>query len=192
VIEYFVYICIIGNVFDIVATRCANKIRLNLLCFIGFKGPKFQRKVFERLLILPMLQIAMPHYVVKHKEFLQCEVVCKSLKVVWKGLKYGVGKDQNGTHNVVEVVVFTSSLFTLTTTKKCVGFNRILFRKIVLQRQILDAKQVVKHYIKGDRKVMKDAILKDVKAIVAKWYFEKTKISPNKKKVIHHQVGHKT
>jgi len=107
-------------------------------------------------------------------------------------LKYGVGKDQNGTHNVVEVVIFTSSLFTLTTTKKCVGFNRILFLKIVLQRQILDAKQAVEHYTKGDRKVMKDAILKDVKAILAKWYFEETRISPNKKKIIHHQVGHKT
>jgi hypothetical protein len=115
-----------------------------------------------------VLQIATPDYVVKHKEFLQCEVVCKSLKVTWKGLKYGVGKDQNGTHNFVEVVVFTSSLFTLTTTRKCVGFNRISFRRIVHQRQILDAKQVVEHYTKGDRKVMKDAILKDVKAIVAK------------------------
>lgn len=80
--EYFVYT--IGNIFDIVATRCANKVGLNLLCSIGFKGPKFQRKVFERLLILPVLQIVMPYYVVKHKEFLQCEVVCKSLKIAWK------------------------------------------------------------------------------------------------------------
>jgi hypothetical protein len=39
---------------------------------------------------------------------------------------------------------------------------------------------------------MKDAILKDVKATMAKWYFEETRISPNKKEVIHHQVGHKT
>jgi diacylglycerol kinase len=60
-----------------------------------------------------MLRIAMQVYVVKHKEFLQCEVICKSLKVVWKGLKYGVGKDQYVTQNVVEVVVvFTFSLFT--------------------------------------------------------------------------------
>jgi hypothetical protein len=28
-----------------------------------------------------------------------------------------------------------------------------------------------------------------VKAIVAKWYFEKMMIDPNKKDVIHHQVG---
>jgi hypothetical protein len=67
--EYFVYTCATRNVFDIVATRYANKVGLNLLCSIGFKGPKFQRKVFERLLILPMLQIAMLDYVVKHKEF---------------------------------------------------------------------------------------------------------------------------
>jgi len=60
-----------------------------------------------------MLQIAMQDYVVKHKEFLQCEVVCKSLKVVWVGLKYGIGMDQYVTQNVVEVVVvFTFSLFT--------------------------------------------------------------------------------
>jgi hypothetical protein len=110
--EYYVYTFTIGNVFDIVATRCAN-IGLDLLCSTNFKGPKFQRKVFERLLILPMLQIAMLNYFVRHKEFLQCEVVCKSLKVVSKGLKYGVGKDQCVTQNVVEVVVvLTSSLFT--------------------------------------------------------------------------------
>jgi hypothetical protein len=39
---------------------------------------------------------------------------------------------------------------------------------------------------------MKDAISEDVKAIVTKWYFEETGISPNKQKIIHHQVGHKT
>jgi len=116
--EYYVYIFTIRNVFDIVATRCAN-IGLDLLCYTSFKGPKFQRKVFERLLILSMLQIAMPNYVVRHKKFLQCEVVCKSLKVVWKGLKYGVGKDQYMTQNVVEVVVFTSSLFTKQLRELC-------------------------------------------------------------------------
>jgi hypothetical protein len=36
----------------------------------------------------------------------------------------------------------------------------------------LDAKQAIEHCTKGDRKVMKDAISKDVKAIVVKWYFE--------------------
>jgi len=56
----------------------------------------------------------------------------------------------------------------------------------------LDAKQAIEHCIKGDRRVMKDAILEDVKAIVAKWYFEETRISPNKQKIIHHQVRHKT
>jgi hypothetical protein len=56
----------------------------------------------------------------------------------------------------------------------------------------LDAKQVIEHCTKGDRRVMKDAISEDVKAIVGKWYFEETRISPNKKEVIHHQVGHKT
>jgi len=91
--EYYVYTFTIGNVFDIAATRCAN-IGLDLLCYTSFKRPKFQRKVFERLFILPMLQIAMPDYVVRHNFFLQCEDVCKSLKVVWKGLKYSVGKDQ--------------------------------------------------------------------------------------------------
>jgi len=34
------------------------------------------------------------------------------LKVAWKGLKYGVGKDQYVIQNGVEVVVFTFSLFT--------------------------------------------------------------------------------
>jgi hypothetical protein len=63
------------------------------------------------------------------------------------------------------------------------------FRKIVHQRQILDTKQVTEHCTKGDRRVMKDAISEDVKAIVAKWYFEETRISPNKKKLFIIKLG---
>ncbi len=85
--EYSMFPYTARNVYDIAATSCANKIRLDLLCFISVNGLEFQRKLFGRLLTLPMLQIAMPNYVVTHKELLQCEVACKSLK-------YGVRKDQ--------------------------------------------------------------------------------------------------
>jgi hypothetical protein len=100
-------------------------------------------------------------YVVKHMELLQCEIVCKSLKVTWKGLKCGVGKDQYVAQNVVKaVVVSTSYLFRLTTIRKCVGLNRRSLRRVVHQRQMLDAKRDGEYWDKGDRKIKKDAILR--------------------------------
>jgi hypothetical protein len=121
------------NVSDITTTRCVNKIRLELLCSISVNGLEFQRN----LLTLPMLQIAMPNYVVRHKELLQCEVVCKTLKVAWKGLKYGVKKDQYVVQNVVEAtVVSIFSLSTLTTVGKCVGFNRRSLRRGVSKANV--------------------------------------------------------
>lgn len=64
------------------------------------------------------------------------------MKVAWKGLKYGVGKDQYVVQNVVKAtVVYTSSLFRLTTTRKCVGYNRISLIRAMCQRHMLDAKQ---------------------------------------------------
>jgi hypothetical protein len=39
---------------------------------------------------------------------------------------------------------------------------------------------------------VKDAISKDMKAIMVKWYFEEMRISLDKKDVICHQVGHKS
>jgi hypothetical protein len=134
------------NVSDIAAIRCANKIRLDLLCSIGVNGPKFQKTLFERLLTLPMLQIAMPNYVVRHKELSQCEVVFKNLKVAWKGLKYGVRKDQYVVQNVVEAIIdSTSSLFGLIAIGKCVGCNRRSLRRAMCQRQMMDAQQDGEH-----------------------------------------------
>jgi hypothetical protein len=168
--EYFMFPYTTRNVSDIATTRCVNKIGLNLLCSTSLNGHEFE--------------IAMQNYVVKHKELLQCEVVCKNLIVAWKGLKYGVRKYQYVVQNVVKAaVVSTSSLFGLMVAGKSIGLNR--------KRQMLDAKQDGEHCVKGDRIVMKDAISKDVKAIVVKWYFEEIRISPNKKDVIRHQVGHK-
>jgi hypothetical protein len=73
------------NVFDIIATRCVNKIRLDLLCSISVNGL------------------------------------------------------------VEATVVSTFSLSTLTTVGKCVGLNRRSLRRVVCQRQMLDAKQDGKH-----------------------------------------------
>ncbi len=65
-------------------------------------------------------------------ELLQCEIVCKSLKVIWKGLKYDVGKDQYVVQSVVKVVVIsTSYLSKLTKVRKCVGLNRRSLRRVV-------------------------------------------------------------
>jgi dissimilatory sulfite reductase (desulfoviridin) alpha/beta subunit len=49
--------------------------------------------VFEKLFALPMLQSVMLDYVVSWKTLLQCDHVCNSLAIAWKGLKHGVGKD---------------------------------------------------------------------------------------------------
>ncbi len=94
-------------------------------------------------------------------ELLQCEIVCKSLKATWNSLKYGVGKDQYVAQNVVKaVVVSTSYLSRLTIVKKCVGLNRRSLRRVVHQRQMLDAKRDGEYRAKGDRIIKKDAILK--------------------------------
>jgi hypothetical protein len=50
----------------------------------------------------------------------------------------------------------------------------------------LDAKQG-ECWVKGDyKRLKKDAVFEDVKAIVAKWYFEETRVNPNKKDVLCH------
>jgi len=131
----------IANVSDKVASSYVNKVGLDLLCSTNVNGPKFQIKMFERLLALPVLQFAMPDYVVRHKELLQCEVVCNSLSTAWKGLKYGVGKDQYVAQNVVKVVVVsTSSLYGLKAARTHVGFNRRSLTRALHQMQLLDAK----------------------------------------------------
>ncbi len=61
-----------------------------------------------------------------------------------------------------------------------VGLNRRSLRRALCQRQLLDAKQEGKHWAKRDKKIKKDVVSKDVKAIVVKWYFEETKLNPNK------------
>jgi hypothetical protein len=43
-----------------------------------------------------------------------------------------------------------------------------------------------------DRTDKKDAVSKDVKAIVVQWHFEETRINLNKNDVLCHEVGHKT
>jgi hypothetical protein len=50
----------------------------------------------------------------------------------------------------------------------------------------LDAKQGVECWAKRDRRFRKDVVSKDVKVVVVKWYFEETKVSPNKKDVLCH------
>jgi hypothetical protein len=57
---------------------------------------------------------------------------------------------------------------------------------------VLDTKHGRKHWAKRDRKIKKDVVFEDVKRIVTKWYFEETRISPNKKDVLRCQVAHKT
>lgn len=55
--ENSIFPYIVGNVSDISAIRCANKIRLDLVCSIGVNGPKFPKKLFERLLTLPCYKL---------------------------------------------------------------------------------------------------------------------------------------
>jgi hypothetical protein len=84
----------------------------------------------------------MPDYVVKCEKLLQCEDVCNSLATVWKGLKYGAGKDIYVARNVVEaIVISTSSSTSLRVVGNCVGLNRRTLRRAFHQRQLLDAKE---------------------------------------------------
>ncbi len=94
---------------DKAATMCAKKIGLDLLCSTSVKGANFQMLMFEKLLALSMLQLGMLNYVVKHEKLLQCEDVCNSLALAWKGLKYGVGKDIYVVWNVVKAIVISTS-----------------------------------------------------------------------------------
>jgi hypothetical protein len=57
---------------------------------------------------------------------------------------------------------------------------------------MLDTKHEGEHWGKRDKKIKNDAIFEDVKTIVAKWYFEETRISPNKKDVLCCRIAHKT
>jgi hypothetical protein len=50
----------------------------------------------------------------------------------------------------------------------------------------LDAKQGGECWAKGDRRLKKDVVSEDVNAIVAKWYFEETRVNPNKKDFLCH------
>lgn len=96
-------------------------------------------------------------------------------------MKYGVGKDQYVAQNVIEAIVLsTFSLFGLKVVEMHVGLNRRSLRRALCQRQLLDAKQEGKYWAKRDKKIKKDVVSKDVKTIVAKWYFEETKLNPNK------------
>jgi hypothetical protein len=132
----------------------------------------------------------MLNYVVRHENLLQCEDVCNSLATTWKGLKYGVGKDIYVVHNVVEVaIISTSSSIGLRVVGSCVGLNRRALRRAFHRRQFLDAKEEGEQWAKGDRRVLKYALAMDVEAFASKWCFEETRVSPNKKDVLHHRMG---
>jgi hypothetical protein len=132
----------------------------------------------------------MPNYVGKCENLLQCEDVCNSLATAWKGLKYGVGKDIYAARNVVEaIVISTSSSTNLWVVGSCVGFKRRALRRAFHHKQLLDANEKGEWWVKGDRIIQKYALAKNIQALVAKWYFEETKVSPNKKDVLHHWVG---
>jgi len=60
----------------------------------SYRGERFQKKVFEKLVCEPFLNGAMPYFVVNHKTLQECATICSSLPSAWSDLKYGNGKDQ--------------------------------------------------------------------------------------------------
>ncbi len=62
----------------------------------SYRGERFQKKVFEKLVCEPLLNGVMPNFVVNRKTLQECATICSSLTFAWSDLKYGNGngKDQ--------------------------------------------------------------------------------------------------
>jgi hypothetical protein len=71
-----------------------------------------------------------------------------------EGLKYGAGKYIYVALNVVEAtIISTSSRIGLKAIGNCVGLKRRALRKNFHWRQLLDAKEKGKRWVKGGRRV---------------------------------------
>jgi hypothetical protein len=60
----------------------------------SYRGERFQKKVFEKLLCEPFLNGVMLNFFVNRKTLQECTRICSSLTFAWSDLKYGNGKDQ--------------------------------------------------------------------------------------------------
>jgi hypothetical protein len=78
---------------------------------------------------------------VKCEKLLQCEDVCNSLAIAWKGLKYGAGNIYVARNILEAIVTSTSSSTSLRVVGSCVGLNRRTLKRAFHQKQLLDAKE---------------------------------------------------
>jgi hypothetical protein len=93
---------------DQATTIYAKKMNHMLHASISYRGERFQKKVFEKLVCEPFLNGVMPNFVINRKTLQECATICNSLAFVWNDLKDGNGKDQYLTRNVVETTVVSA------------------------------------------------------------------------------------
>ncbi len=101
----------------------------------SYKGERFQKKVFEKLVCEPFLNGVMLNFVINHKTLQECATVCSSLAFTWGDLKYGNGKNQ---YFVEIAMVSTCDSKNVKTIGRCVCFNKRSLRRIVQCMKLLE------------------------------------------------------
>ncbi len=64
---------------DQTTTIYAKKLNRMLHASTNYRGERFQKKMFEKLVCEPFLNGVMPNFVINHKTLLECAIICSSL-----------------------------------------------------------------------------------------------------------------
>jgi hypothetical protein len=64
---------------DQTTTIYAKKLNRMLHASTNYRGERFQKKMFEKLVCEPFLNGVMPNFVINHKTLPECAIICSSL-----------------------------------------------------------------------------------------------------------------
>lgn len=167
------------------ASRAARQLALQIHESTGSKGLQFQKLVIAKVLRQPLLRPALPEVVVHEKKYIQAASVCKNIRQCWGTLKFGRHKDLVQARSVVEVAVVANEPGSSSGLGRWLGMSKKAVKKGRERRQLLESYTPGEVWAKFYRQKRKDAISKVDIQTVQMFYTSETRVSPNKKDVIH-------